>query len=109
MSARSRADTPPLEGVQVDVQRAEVQKAGQHCRPGRDLLLADSAADFADAIVRLLRSPETRERIGRSGRNVAEQLYDWNQLGAQLEIALHDVIAGRETTPIGVVVSAANA
>ncbi len=82
---------------------------GIDCRPGRDLLLADSATDFADAIVRLLRSPETRQRIGRSGRSVAEQLYDWNLLGGQLEIALHDVIARGETTPIGVVVSAANA
>lgn len=82
---------------------------GIDCRPGRDLLVADSATDFARSIVRLLRDQELRDHLGRNGRGVAERLYDWNRLGEGLERSLQDVIARRETTPIGVVVSSAHA
>ena len=35
---------------------------------GRDLLVADRPSDMASAIVRLLKSPETRESMARSGQ-----------------------------------------
>ncbi|MEN9934579.1 MAG: hypothetical protein RLZZ387_1158 [Chloroflexota bacterium] len=40
-------------------------------------LLADGPADFARAIVRLLRDPELRARIGAAGNAVARETYDW--------------------------------
>lgn len=75
------------------------------CRAGSDLLIADSAEEFARSIVRLLRDPSLRNRIGANGRAVAVNLYDWNKLGESLATALQDVIASRSATPINVIVS----
>lgn len=43
---------------------------------GRELLLADSPEDMAEAILRLLDQPEQRKRIGRIARQFASK-YDW--------------------------------
>jgi len=82
---------------------------GLECRNGHDLLIADSAEDFARAIVRLLRDSEQRARLGRNGRALVERLYDWNSLGVELAKCLQDVVASSEATPIRVVVSDAHA
>lgn len=78
---------------------------GIACQPGRDLLIADSAKDFARAITRLLDDRQLRDRLGRSGRALAEQRYDWNELGLTLHDALQDVVARSTATPIKAVVS----
>lgn len=44
--------------------------------PGRDVLLADTAEDFAGAVVRLLGDRELRRSLGRSARRVVEERYD---------------------------------
>jgi len=44
---------------------------------GRELLLADTPADFAAAVVALLRAPERRAELGRVARAFVEQRYDW--------------------------------
>ena len=41
----------------------------------KELLLADDAESFAREVSRLLRDPELAERLGRSGRRLAEQSY----------------------------------
>jgi glycosyltransferase involved in cell wall biosynthesis len=82
---------------------------GLDCRHGRELLIADSPDDFAQAIVRLLRDDEQRDRLGRNGRALVERLYDWNNLGVELAECLQDVVARSDTTPIKVVVSDAYA
>lgn len=48
--------------------------------PGRELLLADTPADFASAIIMLLRSPHMRLKLGRSAREFVEQHYDWRSI-----------------------------
>jgi glycosyltransferase involved in cell wall biosynthesis len=50
---------------------------------GRDLLIADSTPEFADGILRLLRDPRLRDRLGRSARQASER-YDWEHIGSQL-------------------------
>jgi len=44
---------------------------------GRELLLADTPAEFAAAVVSLLRSPERRVELRRVGRVFVERRYDW--------------------------------
>ena len=43
---------------------------------GRDILIADDAASFADAVARLLRDPQMAARIGDAARATARSRYD---------------------------------
>ena len=52
-------------------------------RPGQNALLADSAADLAQAIVRLLSEPELSQQLARAGRQTVEQRYDWRRTYAE--------------------------
>lgn len=54
-------------------------------QPGRDLLLAESAAEYASAISGLLSDPARRARLGRNGRRYVEQHHNWEQAVARLE------------------------
>lgn len=62
---------------------------------GEQVVLADGAEAFAEATVAILDDPERAERIGAAGRKVAEQVYDWRAIGAQLDSALRELVAGR--------------
>ncbi|HJU16622.1 MAG TPA: glycosyltransferase family 4 protein [Stellaceae bacterium] len=53
--------------------------------PGRDLLVADEPAAFADAVNRLLTEPSLAARIGRSARQLAVERYGWNGAARALE------------------------
>jgi glycosyltransferase involved in cell wall biosynthesis len=53
--------------------------------PGRDLLLADQPAGFADAVNRLLADPSLTARIGQSARQLAEDRYAWSGAARDLE------------------------
>jgi polysaccharide biosynthesis protein PslH len=53
--------------------------------PGRDLLVADEPAAFADAVSRLLAEPELAARIGRSARRLAVERYAWSAAATALE------------------------
>jgi sugar transferase (PEP-CTERM/EpsH1 system associated) len=54
---------------------------------GRELLLADTPADFAAAVVALLRAPERRAELGRVARAFVEQHYDWRTIVPRVEAA----------------------
>ena len=51
----------------------------------RELLLADTPADFAAAVVSLLRAPERRAELGRVARAFVEQRYDWRVIVPRVE------------------------
>jgi sugar transferase (PEP-CTERM/EpsH1 system associated) len=53
-------------------------------QPGRDLLVADEAGEFAKDILSLLDDMETRQRIGDSGRSFVEKQHNWDHIAAQL-------------------------
>lgn len=53
--------------------------SGVHC------LLADSPADVAAAIVRLIRTPELGRQLGTAGRELVCQSYDWSTIIPRLE------------------------
>jgi glycosyltransferase involved in cell wall biosynthesis len=53
--------------------------------PGRDLLVEDQPAAFADAINRLLAEPDLASRIGQSARRLAVERYSWSGAARALE------------------------
>jgi len=52
---------------------------------GRELLLADTPADFAAAVVALLRTPGRCAELGRAARAFVEQQYDWQVIVPRVE------------------------
>lgn len=49
--------------------------------PGRDILLADTPAEFAEAVISVLTDAALRERLARHGRAAVAEHYDWASLG----------------------------
>jgi len=43
------------------------------------------AAGFAEALLRLLKDPELRQRMGREGRRTAEKLFSWDMVATDVE------------------------
>lgn len=78
---------------------------GVPVRDGEQLLLADTAEDFAAAIERLLADPPLRARLGAAGRAFVQRHYDWAGIVAHLEagyeaaFAIRDSPAGPATAP----------
>lgn len=59
-------------------------------RAGRDLLVADSAAEFAAAVAGLLRDPTRRAELGARARAVATR-FEWSVIGASFRRTLEDI------------------
>jgi glycosyltransferase involved in cell wall biosynthesis len=53
--------------------------------PGRDILVEDEPAAFADAVNRLLAEPSLTARIGQSARQLAVERYGWSEAARVLE------------------------
>ena len=45
--------------------------------PGQDVLVADTASQFADHVIELLRDTSLQEKLSQNGRRLAETRYDW--------------------------------
>lgn len=52
--------------------------------PERDLLVADTSAAFSQAVTRLLRNSDLRDKIRENGRRVVADNYDWEKSMAKL-------------------------
>jgi glycosyltransferase involved in cell wall biosynthesis len=61
---------------------------GLGARSGRELLIADGAAEFAAAVAQVLSDPALATRLGRAGRAFVEQHFDWDSI-AQAHDALY--------------------
>lgn len=61
---------------------------------GRDVLVEDRPASFADAVNRLLAEPSLAARIGQSARQLAEQRYGWNAAARALEGFYREILDG---------------
>jgi polysaccharide biosynthesis protein PslH len=53
--------------------------------PGQELVVADTPAAFAEAVVSLLRDPARRARLGRAARRFAGARYDWRTIVPKME------------------------
>ena len=56
--------------------------------PGRDIAIADGPAPFADAVVRMIRDRDMRERIAAEAHRLVVERYDWAAVAAGFEEAL---------------------
>lgn len=68
---------------------------GIEVTPGENIIVADESCAFADAVVRLLRTPGERERLGRAARVFVEQRYAWPIIGRRLLDAYEQAAQGR--------------
>ena len=60
---------------------------------GRDVLLADSAPTFAQAVVRLLSNPDRQAELSRCARWAAEA-YDWSEISSEFCNVIADMAKG---------------
>jgi len=61
--------------------------------PGTHYVQADDPAQFADAVVALLRDPARRRALGSAGRSLVEQRYAWSQVAREFEDRCQEVIS----------------
>ena len=71
---------------------------GLDVHDGRDIVLADTGARFAESVIGLLRDPLRRARIGRSAAESAAS-HDWQAVAKQLEAILLRVAASADSRP----------
>jgi glycosyltransferase involved in cell wall biosynthesis len=60
---------------------------------GQHFLQADSPADFARAVVTLLKDAAHRHALGMAGRRLVEERYSWTQVTRQFEAHCEEVVA----------------
>ena len=53
---------------------------GLETRQGENILLADTAAGFSEAIVRVLQDRSLSQRLSEQGRATVETYYDWKKI-----------------------------
>jgi glycosyltransferase involved in cell wall biosynthesis len=63
---------------------------------GRDILLADTPAEFAARTLELLKGPGMRQQIGGAARSLVESHYGWDKVTDVVEKALLQVTKTRE-------------
>ncbi|MFZ1728603.1 MAG: glycosyltransferase family 4 protein [Bacteroidota bacterium] len=68
---------------------------GNAARDGEQYISADSAGDFAAAVVAIIRNPELRRSIGLAARTLAKQTYSWDHIGELFEKAYLEAVALR--------------
>ena len=54
---------------------------GLELTAGKEIVLVDSPADFAAAVVKLVQDGEERRRLGAAGRSAVQARYDWGSIG----------------------------
>jgi len=60
---------------------------------GRHFLAADEPADFADAVVSLLRDEHRRKSLGQAGRELVEARYSWAMVAREFERRCEQAVA----------------
>lgn len=61
-----------------------IASEGIEVRDGENIVFADSPEEYCSAIVDLLKDPAKRERLGRAGRQLAEERYEFESIGQTL-------------------------
>jgi len=79
-------------GMALPVVATRVACAGLRYSDGKNIMVADSADEFAARVVMLLQDPVLRVRMGREGRRVAEQFYGWDAIADQLMVLYEDYL-----------------
>ncbi len=67
--------------------------------PGVDILVADTPAAIADAVLRCLRDPALHARLGAAGRALVERRYRWEAIGEGLVDLYRELTRERRRPP----------
>lgn len=62
--------------------------------PPKDILIADSAADFAEAVLRVLNNPDLARNLGNAGRETVLEKYNWKTVYSKWEAIYGGETAG---------------
>ena len=62
-----------------------ISSGGLRTEPGRNIVIADSPAKFAEACIELLQDPDRRRELGRAGRATVLEHYTWQAKARELE------------------------
>lgn len=65
------------------------------------VLIADTAAAFADAVLRLLDDRELASRIARNGRRLIEERYDYRAVYPQVDALYRNLVGRKASAPGG--------
>jgi glycosyltransferase involved in cell wall biosynthesis len=63
---------------------------------GRDAMVADNDADFAEAVVRVLSDPGLRNSLSREARRKAETEYSWDSIASKFEELYREIMTRRQ-------------
>ena len=58
---------------------------GIEVHSGENILIADTPESFADSVVKVLTDSVLREKIGKNGRKLVQEKYDWEKIAQKLE------------------------
>lgn len=65
---------------------------GLPVQSGKDCLLADTPDDFAQSVIRLLRDPDLRWRLGTAARKLVQENYSWGTVAENFARTLEDCV-----------------
>ena len=69
----------------VPVVTTSVGAMGLEADIGNELLVADTPADFAEQVIRLLDNDDLRKTLAQTARTRVETNYSWEAIGDRLE------------------------
>ena len=72
-----------IAGTPVVATRIAVEGLG--VEDGKHVILADSAAEMSDKIVRLLNKPKERKQLSRRAKTFVAHQYDWKYISSKLD------------------------
>jgi glycosyltransferase involved in cell wall biosynthesis len=75
-----------------------VGREGIAVTDGQDILIGDTPADFAAAVLRLLDSPDLRAQLAVNGRRLAESHYDYRRACEPIDEVYSQAIAGKQSS-----------
>ena len=68
----------------LPVVSTSVGAEGLEVRDGRELLIADTPADFADAVIRVLTDADLAQKLGLNAQALVQAKYSWDSIGRRL-------------------------
>lgn len=83
----------------VPVVSTTLGNEGVKARDGTEILLADDAATFADAVIRVLNTPALREELSGEARRFITRLWSWDYHFEQLEARWLELKAAAHRPP----------
>ena len=89
----TRHKIPQAMAMERPVISTSIGAEGLEVNPGTDILIADNAERFVEHIHALAKSPEASKRIGRAGRRLVMDKYDWRVCLSRLERLYGSVLA----------------